>query len=442
MSLSIAFASQLVQSSPRTPLGEEDEDDDLLLDDDIDDDDVLLDTSAFADVARLMDTNTKENCLDNGSSPTRVMDFPPPPSSPTTASSSLSSSPVKPTAATDSSSSSAAVRTMMVPRQLLPDLSMAPLVVDTDTVTAATDPTDTTSSSSSCGPVSVDATEPMGQEQQIQQLQPLITPIALPKQRVIQFQPLPHIPESTAATNVIDTLWNSANTAAHTRWSVTTELPKPKLNPATTMTKKPTRLERSSALAEEARHHAATGNEPEAVLLYRRAYKIADAELARLRTLLVHETSKLQTAHPRARPSMQIRVQTDWRDTIRHMAFLQLQRASLLERQGELQKAMEACTQAKGLYKKLRKKTRQLQAANTAANNNNTTAQETRKPDDDVDDDNGDMVASSPPRLGAAPLTPRDTTMPTDKPSIPWHVPCPRVEHDCKLTNQFLDRLT
>lgn len=115
---------------------------------------------------------------------------------------------------------------------------------------------------------------------------------------------------------------------------------------------KPTRLERIQELSEKACNLAGTGDEEEAIKVYKKAIKIADIEVNKLKDQLQKSLDK----HPATLKSIQTRLQEDLLDLVLQAGKIKKEMTHLYERTGEYDNAIQICREAKALYKKQKKR--------------------------------------------------------------------------------------
>lgn len=285
-------------------------------------------------------------------SPTRVMDFP------------GNASPTS-----SSSTGPKAASSMMIPRQLLPELSITSIVASAEEVAASASAEDV-STTSTTTTTATDSSNPL--DTPIPSFD-TITPIPLPKPRETNFPLLPsvaeHVDDDDAPSDVDGQQFLSKTGEEQLQPSPDSRfllkappLRKPKPHPGIP---KPTRLERARNLATDAGAAAATGDSHRALQLWKRSHKVAQAELVKQSSptaaypTLKDKPQILASLHPATTASIHRRWQEDWMAAAQHVASMLVERCILLEREGEYEAAIEACREAKQLYKKQKRQVRE-----------------------------------------------------------------------------------
>lgn len=176
---------------------------------------------------------------------------------------------------------------------------------------------------------------------------------------------------------------------------------------------KPTRLERIQELREKAANLAGTGDEEEAIKVYKKAVRIADSEVNKLKEQLERSLEK----HPATFKSIQTRIQEDMLEFVLKAGDIKTQMVHLYERTGEYDNAIKTCREAKALYKKQKK----------------------RCPAEDGPEQDASTVGTSLPSLSSK----SGNTIGSDSTnSIVWYVPCPSIDKLIGGTTSLLNRLT
>ena len=157
-----------------------------------------------------------------------------------------------------------------------------------------------------------------------------------------------------------------------------------------------------------ATHHAGTGDEEEAIKVYKKAIKIADTEVNKLKDQLKRSVEK----HPATLKSIQTRLQEDLLELVLEAGIIKTEMTHLYERTGEYDNAIQTCREAKALYKKQKK----------------------RCPIDD------DSTISS--KFSGTTGTTSTSTCSDSANSVVWYVPCPNIDTFIKDTTALLNRLT
>jgi tetratricopeptide (TPR) repeat protein len=199
---------------------------------------------------------------------------------------------------------------------------------------------------------------------------------------------------------------------------------------------KPSRCEKVQELIDAAEEHAGTGDEEEAIKLYDKAVRVAESELQKLKGQLRKSLDK----HPTAVPSIQTRIQQDMLDLMLLSGKIKNDMVYLYERQGDYDNAIEACKEAKSIYKKQKKRSPQLTripsrsgSLDLLQQNNSTEA------DNDSIANSASVSVDSKSRESKS----RDSKSSSDSgQSIIWYVECRYVEKLIRSTSILLDRLS
>ena len=176
-----------------------------------------------------------------------------------------------------------------------------------------------------------------------------------------------------------------------------------------------TRLERIQELTRKASKLAGTGDEEEAIKVYKKAIRIAESEVNKLKDQLNRSLEK----HPATLRSIQTRIQEDLLEFVLSAGNIKTQMTHLYERTGEYDNAIKTCREAKGIYKK----------------------QQKRCPVDNKADDLsfGDSISS-----GSKFSTRDGSTIHSDSTNsaVVWYVPCPNIDTLLHEACALLNRLT
>jgi tetratricopeptide (TPR) repeat protein len=191
---------------------------------------------------------------------------------------------------------------------------------------------------------------------------------------------------------------------------------------------KPSRSEKIKELIDEAVHNSNTGDEDEAIKIYKKAIKIADVEVAKLKGQLNKSLAK----HPLALASIQTRIQEDMLELVLLAGKIKIEMAHLYERQGDYDNAIETCKEARSLYRKQRK--RSPQPAEGSETNESGSA--SRSPaEGSVTNESGNASPDSRSCNGSKGSSDSDR-------SIVWYVACPDLERLIRSSTYLLERLT
>ena len=230
-----------------------------------------------------------------------------------------------------------------------------------------------------------------------------INPSQRRKQKKVKV--LPALDETTSLDPVATELMDNATTGGFTLKI------KKKSNSALP---KPTRSERIQEMMNKASGLAGTGDEEEAIKVYKKAIKIADLEVNKLKDQLRRSGEK----HPATLKSIQTRLQEDMLQLVLQAGKIKTELTHLYERTGEYDNAIQTCREAKGLYKKQKK----------------------RCP---VDDDStiSSKFSGNTSTTGTT-CTTGTSSWSESANSIVWYVQCPTIDTLIKDTSALLNRLT